>query len=77
MVVHVRGLGALKLCVQRQRNQPRLWRVPERANRSTRVGEEKPSALLVVSEHLGDAVGIAREQLGREPRAAPEHATKP
>ena len=68
MVAHVRGLAALKLRVQRQRNQPRLWRVAERANRGARVGKEKPRALLVMSEHLSDAVGIAREKLGREPR---------
>jgi hypothetical protein len=38
------------------------------ADRGARVTEEKPRALLVLAEHLGDAVGMACEQLGRQPR---------
>jgi hypothetical protein len=68
MVVRVRRLATLELGVKRQRDEPRLRRVAERADRSARIAEEKPRTLLVVAEHLGDAVGMACEQLGREPR---------
>jgi hypothetical protein len=68
MVVRVRRLATLELGVKRQRDEPRLRRVAERADRGARVAEEKPRTLLVVAEHLGDAVGMACEQLGREPR---------
>src|SRR5215212_6672067 len=52
VLVRVGALAALKLRVQRQRNEPRLRRAAERADRSSRVGEEKPGPLLVVGEHL-------------------------
>ena len=66
--MRVRDLAALEFGVARQYHEPRLRRVAGRADRGARVAEEKPRALLVVAEHLGDAVGMACEQLGREPR---------
>jgi hypothetical protein len=68
VVVAVCGLAALELGVQRQGSKPCVRRVAELADRRARVGEEKPPALVVVAEHLGDPVGPACEQLGRESR---------
>jgi hypothetical protein len=68
VVVRVCGLAALELGVQRQRGKPCLGRVTELADRRARIGEQKPSALFLVAEHLGDPVGPACEQLGRQPR---------
>ena len=68
MVERVRDLAALELRVEGQRDEPRLRRVAERADRGARVAEEEPRPLLVVAEHLCDAIAIAREELGREPR---------
>jgi hypothetical protein len=68
MVERVRDLAALELGEEGQRDEPRLRRVAERADRGARVAEEEPRPLLVVAEHLRDAIGMAREELGREPR---------
>ena len=68
VVVRVCGLAALELGVQRQGSKPCLRRIAECAERRARVGEEKPPPLVVVAEDLGDPVGPACEQLGREPR---------
>ena len=68
MVLGVRGLAALHLGVERQHHEPGLGRVAEGADRGAGVPEEEPRALLVVAEDLGDAVGIARGELGSEPR---------
>src|SRR5713226_4522382 len=61
-------LATLQLCVLRQCNEPRFRRIAQLADRRTRVGEEEPSPLLVVAEHLSDAVRPPRVQLRREPR---------
>jgi hypothetical protein len=68
VVVRACGLAALQLGVQGQGNEPRLRWVAEPAERRARIGEEKPGTLLVLAEHLGDAVGPAREEPRREPR---------
>ncbi len=68
MVVCVSGLGALELGIERQHDEPRLGRVAEGTDRRAGVAQEKPRPLLVVAEHLGDPVRMAREQLGGEAR---------
>ncbi len=67
MLERVRNLAALELGVEGQRDEPFLPRVAERADPGARVAEEEPRPLLVVAEHPCDAIGIAREELGREP----------
>jgi hypothetical protein len=67
VIARVWRLAALELGVKRQGSKPSLRRIAELANRRAGVGEEKP-ALVVVAEDLGDPVGPACEQLGREPR---------
>ena len=68
MLAGARGLAALELGVARQhaRATPRAGcRAPDRR---AGVGEQEPRPLLVVREHVGDAVGPARRELRREPR---------
>lgn len=67
VIMRAFGLAPLELRAQRQCNEPRIRRVAEHADRRAGIGDEKPRPLLVMVEHLGDAVGPAREQLGREP----------
>ena len=68
VLVSVHRLAALQLGIQRQRRQPRLGRVPERADGSAGIGEEQPRPVLVVAEHVGDAPRPARAETRRQPR---------
>src|SRR5207244_9150770 len=53
---------------QAQDAQPRFRRVAEVVDRRAGVGEEQPRSLLVVVEHLGNAVGPSGEELRGQPR---------
>ena len=63
----MRGLAALELGVKRQGREQRFGRIVRPPDGRAGIGEQKPGAIVIMSEHVGHTARPAGAQLGSQP----------